>query len=351
MIDLAINTAFVKVFSHNTRGGFFSSQADAASKNPNNPHADLFSILDQLERYRGSDGNFRFKLCYPELTWGVGGKKCNEWIQSSNPLTETTITGFKPISLAFTKNSHLKPWVGLGKSPSYWSYAAIDDLPTASDCWSAIGATKVYYGGFPGPRSDQNPNTIAVVKQALLYVQDSNRRSSECNNGTSSRLLTMKFDQEIRVENNKLLASVPTWGPTFRISFDLKILSFANCNPDKMANYLTFTATDNNCCEIGDRVPAFFTNSGGFLQLATQIDYNGNHIARSPNLEENVWYSVEVEQFFEDHEYFFMLRADGRQVFKEHQNNPRYYTNVKIYAAKYAPADAVIRNLAISYQA
>ena len=114
--------------------------------------------------------------------------------------------------------------------------------------------------------------------------------------------MTLEFNQEIRVENNKLLVSVPTWGPTFKIYFDLKVLSFANCNPNKMANYLTFTATDNNCCEVGDRIPVFFTNSGGFLQLATQIDANGNHVARSPNLEENVWYSVEVEQFFENQE-------------------------------------------------
>ena len=69
-----------------------------------------------------------------------------------------------------------------------------------------------------------------------------------------------------------------------------------------MANYLTFTATDSNCCDIGDRIPAFFVNSGGFLQLATQINSNRNHIAMSPNLEVNVWYTVEVEQFFQDYE-------------------------------------------------
>ena len=117
--------------------------------------------------------------------------------------------------------------------------------------------------------------------------------------------MTFKLEQEIRVENNKLLVTIPSWGPSFKISFELKILSFANCNPDKMANYLTFTATDNICCEIGDRIPAFFTNSGGFLQLATQIDENGNHIAKSPNLEENVWYRVEVEQFLQDEEACF----------------------------------------------
>ena len=162
------------MFSHDIKGGVFSSQSDAASKNPTNPHADLFSILDQLERYRGFDGNFRFKLCYPELTWGEGGRKCNEWIQSSNPLTETTITGFKAISLAFTITSYKKPWGGLGKSPSQWPYAAIDDSPSQNAWWSAIGSTRVYNGGIPGPRYsvDAQANTLGVVKKVQLFVQN-----------------------------------------------------------------------------------------------------------------------------------------------------------------------------------
>ena len=114
--------------------------------------------------------------------------------------------------------------------------------------------------------------------------------------------MTHEIEQEIRVENCKLLFSIPRWGPTFKISFELKILSFANCNPDKMANLLTFTATDNDCCEIGDRVPAFFINSEGFLQLANQIDKYGNKIDRSPNLNLNHWYMVEVEQYLEHNE-------------------------------------------------
>ena len=84
---------------------------------------------------------------------------------------------------------------------------------------------------------------------------------------------------------------------------------------------------------------------------------------RSPQLEENKWYKVEVEQWFEDEkvrflvnvtqinvmfQYFFVLRAEGREVFRKNQTNPKNYKNVKIYAAKYSPANAMIRNL--SYQ-
>ena len=128
---------------------------------------------------------------------------------------------------------------------------------------------------------------------------------AECR-ASGAKLFTWKTDEEIRVQDSKLIGIIPSWGPTFKINFELMILSFANCNPDKMANYLTFTSSDNDCCDIGDRIPAFFTNSGGFLQLAMQIGQNGNHVAKSPNLEENVWYEVEVEQFFQDQEVQFM---------------------------------------------
>ena len=125
----------------------------------------------------------------------------------------------------------------------------------------------------------------------------------------TGEIVSFYFYSEIRVKENKLIGSIPSWGPIFKISFDLKVLSFVTCSPDGVANYLTFTATDNDCCKIGGRIPAFFTNSGGFLQLATQINENGNLVKSSPQLEENIWYKVEVEQFKED-----------KQVIKDKKN-------------------------------
>ena len=80
---------------------------DALSKNPDDQNANLFSIFDQLEKYRDENGNFQFKLCYPELD------KCNEWIQSSNPATETEIKGFRAVDLTFKTNEIGGQWAGL----------------------------------------------------------------------------------------------------------------------------------------------------------------------------------------------------------------------------------------------
>ena len=78
--------SFLKIFSHDATKGIFSSTTEALSKNPDNPDAPLFSRLDQLESYR-SQGTFHFKLCYPD-TVGDDGLNCNEWEQTSNPVTE-----------------------------------------------------------------------------------------------------------------------------------------------------------------------------------------------------------------------------------------------------------------------
>jgi len=156
---------YVKVFQHFTAGGLFPTIEDALRMNPGNPKAQLFSILDQLESFRSSDGKFRFRLCYPELN---NDKKCNEWIQTSNPANEAIITGFEAVDLAFTTNGQGNTWKGLGKNnQANNANAFIDDAPTQSAWWTAIGAIQNNPNGqttIPGP----TPQMVTVVE---LYVK------------------------------------------------------------------------------------------------------------------------------------------------------------------------------------
>ena len=163
---------YTKVFSHDTSGGLFSSKDEVLKSNPENTNADLFSILYRLEEFRNTEGNFQFELCYPEIK-GIGGKSCNEWIQSSNPATDSIITGFKPISLAYVKNSISQDWKGLGINlANIQKDALIDDAPTHSNWYSAIGAFKNWGGQntIPGPSIDPasiNSPTTKVELYAL----------------------------------------------------------------------------------------------------------------------------------------------------------------------------------------
>ena len=157
---------YVKVFGHNTAGGLFLSQNDALSKNTENPAAYLFSILNQLENYRDKDGNFQFKLCYPEFG------QCNVWIQSSNPAEDTTIRGYRSISLSFKTNGARRAWAGLGKSNHNGKRETlIDDSPAARNWHSAIGSYAYW------PQKPKIPGPIGVppgnkgINVVNLYVK------------------------------------------------------------------------------------------------------------------------------------------------------------------------------------
>ena len=169
LFPLCFVLGYVKIFNHDVSGGLFTTNDDVGRKNSGDPDNKLFSILDQLEDYRNSEGKFHFKLCYPELTWGRDGKTCNEWIQSSNPYTDTTITGFEEIFLAFD----LESWKGLGKNSNSNSNAFIDDSPSHGNWFTAIGA-KSYWGGsdtIPGPRHPTDSAANSPISIVKLYVK------------------------------------------------------------------------------------------------------------------------------------------------------------------------------------
>ena len=140
----------MKIFSHDLAGGLFSSSSDAMNKNLYSPESLLHSRLCCLESYRNTAGQLHLKLCYPEIK----GNNCNEWKQTSNPVTEGTITGYEPISIAFPANGNGNPWAGLGKSeqPS----TLIDDTGSEATAWMAVGAFKfTSKDKIPGPWGSQ----------------------------------------------------------------------------------------------------------------------------------------------------------------------------------------------------
>eukprot|EP00092_Neocalanus_flemingeri_P029421 GFUD01031946.1.p1 GENE.GFUD01031946.1~~GFUD01031946.1.p1 ORF type:complete len:379 (-),score=91.19 GFUD01031946.1:217-1326(-) len=159
-----------KVFAHNTSGGLFANLEDSKNKNPDNENSTLFSILDQLENFRDFQGNFQFKICYPELTF-TPITPCNEWIQSSNPLYESNITGFKALRIAFPKTSAGASFGGLGLSPSS-GLTLIDETPLKSSWYFAIGATQYWHkkDTIPGPPNSRGSD-FAAIRKVELFVK------------------------------------------------------------------------------------------------------------------------------------------------------------------------------------
>ena len=118
---MILGVTWVKVFNHNTIGGMFSryDRDEVRNFNSDDPDADLYSILDQIENYR-IDGLFHIRFCYPEYTEEF---PCNEWTQSSNFLEETEVADYKQIRITYEKCYGDLDFAGLRKSTSnYWSF-------------------------------------------------------------------------------------------------------------------------------------------------------------------------------------------------------------------------------------
>ena len=110
--------------------------------------------------------------------------------------------------------------------------------------------------------------------------------------------LTIFYSVGTPIGQENLVDTLPTWGPSYRIFIELYINSFtvSNMAKGKWAEILRFTSTDNNCCNIGDRIPAIFTNKNGFIAINTQIGNKGSKFKAVP-LEKETWYGLELLQY------------------------------------------------------
>ena len=72
------------------------------------------------------------------------------------------------------------------------------------------------------------------------------------------------------VKKNTEIATIPSWGPQFRVSFDLKINSLASGNRGGWSSVIAFKKDGGarNAGQIGDRIPAIFFNKKGILHFS-----------------------------------------------------------------------------------
>ena len=94
------------------------------------------------------------------------------------------------------------------------------------------------------------------------------------------------------MQNNQI-ETIDVWGPQYRVAVDIIVRTW---NPENdFNNILRFTSTDTDCCNIGDRIPAIFYNVGGFLQITSFVNGNGNYYFDFP-IEFETWYHIEIYQ-------------------------------------------------------
>lgn len=106
--------------------------------NPENPNAENYSILSNLESYRAPNTMFTFKLHYP------CNNVSNIWMQNNNPATETSgVCCYKPLVIESEKLG----WAGLrfnGRT------ALMDGTVYCRQSYYSVGAFFDFNGGVPG---------------------------------------------------------------------------------------------------------------------------------------------------------------------------------------------------------
>ncbi|TRY67902.1 hypothetical protein TCAL_09069 [Tigriopus californicus] len=88
---------------------------DVVALNKDDPIAEKYSILDEMEDYKDQDSHFQFKLCYP----GLSTSSCYRWSQSDNPLDitgQTKPSDFVYMSGPFPKHVHFHASVATSTS-------------------------------------------------------------------------------------------------------------------------------------------------------------------------------------------------------------------------------------------
>ena len=98
------------------------------------------------------------------------------------------------------------------------------------------------------------------------------------------------------IQKDNLVAKLPSWGDYFEVSLQIWIESFAQAT---WTEVLGFSATGENCCSAGDRIPALFVDKAGYIHATSQVGSNGN-FAKGFYIKPKIWTMVQIKQYPEN---------------------------------------------------
>ena len=101
-----------------------------------------------------------------------------------------------------------------------------------------------------------------------------------------------------KIEKNTEIATIPRWGPWFRVSFDLKINSYRSVNKGGWSSVIAFKKDggESNLEKIGDRIPAVFLNKKESLHFSSGVSGKRNHNFDFISIKLKKWYGIVIEQ-------------------------------------------------------
>jgi len=135
---------------------------------------------------------------------------------------------------------------------------------------------------------------------------------------------TTSTPPETVVENGKVLGTLATWGPTYKVSLDIFVKSF----PTRwLAEVLSIGTTDKTCCTPGANIPSLKLSPKGRLAVFNQVNTGGRERYNwhsGHQVTTNQWHRVEMEQWQRDPFHGWLTQSqhqsgDGQRL-REAQN-------------------------------
>ena len=106
------------------------------------------------------------------------------------------------------------------------------------------------------------------------------------------------LDNELVTEN--LVTTIPSLGEYFEISLFIWVESFSASGVE-WSELLRFTATGDDCCKAGDRIPAIFMNSAGFIS----VNFD-NYFGKRIYIKLRTWIKFVMKQYTENGKVRYM---------------------------------------------
>ena len=84
------------------------------------------------------------------------------------------------------------------------------------------------------------------------------------------------------------------------------------------AEILRFTTTCDDCCNVGDRIPALWTHREGSIYFTTQIDENNNYYRhKSVKKKKNIWIKLIQQKDEESSSYHALSHHESLSYYDE----------------------------------
>lgn len=148
------------------------------------------------------------------------------------------------------------------------------------------------------------------------------------------------------VRRNNQISTIDTWGTEYTVTVDIIVHSVETESAvTGWSNILCFTSTDGDRCNFGDRAPAIWYHSAGFLRIRsarpkiTDVEpddvrwyYTQKMLYEDHSIDLNKWYTIEIIQEKKNGKFYYSINLNGEEIFYKENSEPQSFEDVKVFA-------------------